>query len=31
MEFIDRSFLSKEAKEKYKDILGERHRRFLLK
>lgn len=31
MEFIDRSFLSKQAKEKYKDILEERRRRFLLK
>lgn len=29
MELIDRSFLRKEAKEKYKAILGERHRRFL--
>lgn len=31
MEFIERSFLSNEAKEKYKVILGERHRRFLLR
>jgi serine/threonine-protein kinase HipA len=31
MEFIDRSFLSKEAKGKYKDILGERLKGFLLK
>lgn len=30
-ELIDRSFLSKEAKEKYKDILGDRHRRFRMK
>jgi len=30
MEMIDRSFLSKEAKEKYKEIIGERHRRFKL-
>lgn len=28
MEMIDRSFLSKEAKEKYKEIVGERQRRF---
>ena len=28
-ELIDRSFLRKEAKEKYKDILGERHRRLV--
>jgi serine/threonine-protein kinase HipA len=28
MEMIDRSFLSKTAKEKYKNIVGERHRRF---
>jgi serine/threonine-protein kinase HipA len=27
-ELIDRSFLSKEAKEKYKDIVGDRYRRF---
>lgn len=31
MELIDRSFLSDEAKNKYKDILGDRHRRFKLK
>ena len=28
-ELIDRSFLSKEAKEKYKDIFGDRHRRLV--
>lgn len=31
MELIDRSFLGKEAKEKYKNIIDERHRRFKLK
>jgi serine/threonine-protein kinase HipA len=31
MELIDRSFLSKEAKEKYMDIVGDRHRRFRMK
>lgn len=31
MEMIERSFLSKEAKEKYIEIIGERHRRFKLK
>jgi len=31
MEMIDRSFLSKEAKDKYKAIVGDRHRRFQLK
>lgn len=31
MEMMDRSFLSKEAKAKYKDIIGDRHRRFKLK
>lgn len=31
MEMIDRSFLSKEAKEKYKDIIRERQRRFTMK
>lgn len=31
MELIDRSFLSKEAKEKYKDIVGDRRRRFKMK
>ncbi len=31
MEMIDRSFLGKEAKEKYKDIIGDRHRRFQFK
>ncbi len=31
MELVDRSFLSKEAKEKYKDIIGDRHRRFKMK
>ena len=31
MEMIDRSFLSKEAKKKYKDIVGDRHRRFNMK
>lgn len=31
LEMIDRSFLGKEAKEKYKDIIGDRHRRFQLK
>lgn len=31
MEMIDRCYLHKEAKEKYKEILGDRHRRFTLK
>jgi serine/threonine-protein kinase HipA len=31
IELIDRSFLSKEAKGKYKDIVGDRHRRFRMK
>ncbi len=31
MELIDRSFLSKGAKERYKDIIGDRHRRFRMK
>lgn len=31
MDMIDRSFLSKEAKEKYKDIIGDRFRRFQMK
>lgn len=31
MEMIDRSFLSKEAKEKYKGIVGERNKRFKMK
>ena len=31
MELIDRCFLSTEAKGKYKDIVGDRHRRFKLK
>lgn len=30
-ELIDRSFLSKEAEEKYKNIVGDRHRRFNMK
>lgn len=31
IEMIDRSFLKKETKEKYKDIIGDRHRRFKMK
>lgn len=31
MELIDRSFLSKEAKEKYEDLVDDRHRRFKIK
>jgi serine/threonine-protein kinase HipA len=31
IEFLDRSFLSKEAKEKYKEIVEDRHRRFKMK
>lgn len=31
MEMIDRSFLSNEAKERYKDVVGDRYRRFKIK
>jgi serine/threonine-protein kinase HipA len=31
MAMIERSYLGKETKEKFKEIIGERHRRFTLK